>query len=85
MLCAKCGKESGNLYCGKCRAEIRKSHTLIPVLFYDKERKGFRAGCSVVDCPCNENGVCSSTLSLDTVKFVMHEYDGDNCVKLPCG
>lgn len=84
MICPRCGKESGELYCGKCRAEIKKTHRLIPVLFWDSEGKGYRAGCSVVECPCNENGICSA-LNIDIRSIKFHEYDGDNCVKQVCG
>jgi len=68
------------------REEIRKElGQLIPVLFYDPALKMYRAGCSVLECPCNESGICSSRISLDTFKEVSHEYDGDNCVKMVCG
>jgi len=83
-ICDKCGKESGNLFCGKCRAEIHKRHTPIPLLFYDTGKKGYRAGCSVRECPANENGVCISVHeNIDLITF--HEYDGDNCVRVVCG
>jgi hypothetical protein len=83
-VCDKCGKESGNLFCGKCRAEIKRRHTLIPLLFFDTEKNGYRAGCSVIECPANENGVCISVrLSLREITF--HEYDGDNCIRQVCG
>jgi hypothetical protein len=60
--------------------------SLIPVLYYVTEKKLYVAGCNVKGCPCNIGGIhCSSLISLDTFKFVAHEYDGDNCVKLPCG
>jgi len=82
--CDRCGKESGNLFCGKCRAEILKRHNLIPLLFYDKEQGGYRAGCSVLDCPANENGVCISVnAKIEDISF--HEYDGDNCIRQVCG
>jgi hypothetical protein len=84
MICPRCGKESGNLFCGKCRAEITSRHNLVPVLFYDKLQKGYRAGCSVISCPANENGVCISvTKDIALIKF--HEYDGDNCIRMVCG
>lgn len=86
MKCGRCEKESGPLYCGKCRTEIKKSHDLIPVLFYDKNKKGYRAGCTVIDCPFNENGVCRTVaLILDQVKTILHEFDGDNIVHQWCG
>jgi hypothetical protein len=82
--CDKCGKEAGNLFCGHCKAEIHKRHTLVPVLFYDKEKNGYRAGCSCIECPANENGVCITVHKyIDDVNF--HSYDGDNCVKELCG
>ena len=82
--CDKCGKEVGNLFCGHCRAEIHKRHTLLPLLFYDKDKKGYRAGCTCIECPANENGVCITIhMHIDEVCF--HDYDGDNCVKILCG
>lgn len=83
-LCDRCKQESGNLFCGKCRAEMQKRHNLIPVLFYDKEQKGLRAGCSVIGCPANENGVCI-VLHKDGNLIQFHEYDGDNCMRVNCG
>jgi hypothetical protein len=33
--CDRCGKESGKLYCGRCRAIIQKERgALIPVLYW---------------------------------------------------
>lgn len=91
--CDRCGKEVGNLFCGHCREEImaeaheRDSRELVPVLYWDRKRKGYVAGCSVLQCPCNAgNGYCSSLiLTADTLKNILHEYDGDNIVFLPCG
>ena len=84
--CDKCGKEVGKLFCGHCREQIRKeSHQLIPVLFFDQECKLYRVGCSVLECPCNDHGVCSSRISLDTFRNSSHEYDGDNCIRMVCG
>lgn len=84
--CDNCKKEVGPLLCGKCRAEIKKTHNLIPVLFYDKEKRGYRAGCTVLQCPYNENGVCITlTLFLEHLKTILHEFDGDNIVQQWCG
>ena len=84
MKCTRCGQEVGNLFCGKCRSEITKRHNLVPILFWDKEKEGYRAGCSVIGCPANENGVCISVIkSISQISF--HEYDGDNCIKQVCG
>lgn len=82
--CDKCGNEAGNLFCGKCRDEIHKRHNLIPLLFYDKEKRGYRAGCSVSGCPNNENGVCIA-VNMNINQIYFHEYDGDNCVRQVCG
>jgi hypothetical protein len=82
--CDKCGKEAGNLFCGHCRSEITKRHSLVPLLFYDKDKKGYRAGCSCISCPANENGICIS-VSLTISQISFHEYDGDNCIKQECG
>jgi|WetSurMetagenome_2_1015567.scaffolds.fasta_scaffold73509_5 hypothetical protein len=91
--CDRCGKESGNLYCGKCREEIKRKtcntksleSDLIPVLYYDKKLKLYAPACSVIECPCNSRGFCSSKITLDTFIMICHDYDGDNCVKQVCG
>jgi len=81
-----CGKEVGPLYCAKCRAKLKRSHDLIPVLFYDKQKKGYRAGCTCVECPLNENGVCRQVYpTLESLIKVLHEFDGDNIVHQMCG
>lgn len=93
MKCAKCGKEVGPLYCAKCRAQIEerteaelKGAKLIPVLYYDVANKCYRAGCTVIGCPFNFNGVCSTRiLKLDFLKPILHEFDGDNVVQQFCG
>jgi hypothetical protein len=93
MKCARCGKEVGPLYCAKCRAELEgesrkeiESAELIPLLYYDVKNKCYRAGCTVHGCPCNHNGVCSTRiLSIDYVKNILHEFDGDNIVQQYCG
>jgi hypothetical protein len=86
MKCSRCDKEVGNLFCGRCREEIKKTTgQLIPVLYFDTALKLYRAGCSVLECPCNDHGVCSSRISLDTFIAESHDYDGDNCVKMVCG
>jgi hypothetical protein len=92
-VCDRCGKEVGNLYCGKCRAEIKRkscdSPTLtpdmIPVLYYDTKTKLYVPSCTVLECPCNDRGHCSSKITLDTFIAICHDYDGDNCVKQVCG
>lgn len=90
--CDRCGKEVGNLYCGKCRAEIQsaeKTHVpsddLMILVAYDRKTKLYRFGCTVTECPCNmKNGWCSKApLFLD--KKLIHEFDGDNAVKQWCG
>lgn len=83
-LCDKCGKEAGSLFCGHCRDEIQKRHTLVPLLFYDREKKGYRAGCTCYGCPANEHGICI-TVHLSVEDICFHNYDGDNCVKIVCG
>jgi hypothetical protein len=99
-ICERCGREF-EAYCAKCRREIRQrekgainmpSDDLVILLAYDRKTNLYRYGCSVKDCPCNMgNGWCSkSTPTLDK-KFLemmlnmLHEYDGDNCVKQWCG
>jgi len=84
--CDKCGKEVGNLFCGKCRLEIESERgKLIPVLYYDPKTKLYVPGCTVIGCPCNDRGTCSGHISLETFKYICHEFDGDNCVKQFCG
>ena len=86
MKCARCDHEVGKLFCGHCREEIQKEQgQLIPVLFFDPAKKLYRAGCSVLECPCNERGICSSRISLETFCNLSHQYDGDNCVRMVCG
>jgi hypothetical protein len=59
---------------------------LIPVLYYNPEQKAYYGGCNVKGCPCNVDGIhCSSLITLDTFKFISHDYDGDNRIKMPCG
>jgi hypothetical protein len=84
--CDRCGKESGKLYCGRCRAIVQKERgVLIPVLYFDPETGLYVCGCTVTECPCNNLGTCSGKISLDTFKAMCHEFDGDNCIKQVCG
>jgi len=92
MKCSKCGKEVGELYCAKCRAEIEGKEAnltferLIPLLYYDKVEKVYRAGCTVVMCPCNRDGICiTKHLTIGSIKQMLHEFDGDNIVQQNCG
>ena len=98
--CERCGREF-QAYCAKCRVEIAlreqgaehiPSDDLIILLAYDKKTNLYRYGCSVTECPCNmKNGWCSkATPALDkeflgAMLNMLHEYDGDNCVKQWCG
>jgi hypothetical protein len=82
--CDECKTEVGPLLCGKCRAHHKRSHALIPVLFYDQTRKGYRSGCSCIECPWNENGICVTVIpKIEFIRF--HEFDGDNIVRQSCG
>lgn len=99
--CDRCGREAGNLYCGKCREEISlrergaeniPSDDLVILLAFDRKAKLYRYGCSVKECPCNmQNGWCSKATPVIDKEFItnmlnmLHEYDGDNCVKQWCG
>jgi hypothetical protein len=98
MNCARCGKEVGNLYCGKCREEISErergaehipSEDLMILLAYDRKTKLYRYGCTVIECPCNmQNGWCSKatpSMAKDLIIDMLHEFDGDNCIKQWCG
>jgi hypothetical protein len=88
--CDKRNKEVGNLYCAKCRAKIegRDAHIhfegLIPLLYYDPEKKRYLLGCTVKGCPCNHNGICK-TEHLHLPKNLLHEFDGDNIIQQVCG
>lgn len=96
--CDKCGKEVGNLYCAKCRAEIIKKTSevkfgrLIPLLFYDTKLKRYVLGYTVKGCSCNQwnihfnIGLCSTTaIFLEGTKQLLHEFDGDNIIQQVCG
>ena len=91
--CDRCGQESGNLFCGKCRATVKneaysKAHKetneLLPLIYWDKIDKVYRFGCTVRECPANIEGICCTpAMSFDLMD--LHEFDGDNCVKQVCG
>lgn len=90
MKCGKCQKEVGKLFCAKCRAKIegKDPHIhfkgLIPLLYYDSEKKRYLFGCTVAGCPNNRKGICvSEHFSLPLGFF--HEFDGDNIIKQMCG
>lgn len=99
-LCERCGREF-QAYCAKCREEISlrergaehiPSEELAILLVYDRKAKLYRYGCSVTECPCNmKNGWCSkATPAIDKdfmakMLTMLHEYDGDNCIKQWCG
>lgn len=94
--CERCGREF-QAYCAKCRDEIAQrergaehipSDDLVILMAYDRKTELYRFGCSVKSCPCNmQNGWCSKAVpKLDKDWMVaminmLHEYDGDNCVK----
>ena len=94
--CDKCGEEVGNLFCAKCRSEIEKKTAkvkfgkLIPLLFYDQEKKQYIFGCTVKGCPCNQwndqlnIGLCA-TRHIFLPNRIMHEFDGDNIAQQVCG
>lgn len=91
--CDRCGKEVGKLFCAKCRGEIEgitkfvvpaNTKKLIPLLFWDPEKKHYIFGCTVKGCPCNRNGLCG-TRHLTLPKNVLHEFDGDNIIQQVCG
>ena len=98
--CERCGQEF-QAYCAKCREEISlrergakhiPSKELALLLVYDRKTKLYRYGCSVTECPCNmKNGWCSKATPTIDKEFLrgmlnmLHEYDGDNCVKQWCG
>ena len=90
MKCSKCGKEVGELFCGKCRAEIQRVNaslnlgSMIPLLYYDRNKKVYVFGCTVALCPYNRNGLCASlAIKLPINQF--HEFDGDNIIQRGCG
>jgi len=84
--CERCGIEF-QAYCAKCREEIRQKE--MPAVPSDNLIILYRYGCSVRECPCNlQNGWCSKAtpdFMTDKIQFMLHPYDGDNCVKQWCG
>lgn len=96
MICAKCHRESGDLYCGKCREDVRvvaeiakpkDAKALIPLLAFDPTEGVYRFGCTVTGCPVNcRDGWCSIKVpecAFQNIRF--HAFDGDNCVTQFCG
>lgn len=95
--CDGCREEVGNLFCGKCREKIELKvkisdenlEKLIPLLFWDPEKKAYRFGCTCLGCPCNAGGICGAEThdSLETLfeRNAIHEFDGDNIIKQVCG
>ena len=90
MKCSRCGKEVGDLFCAKCKAEIEGQQPniefdkLFPLVYWDKENKQYLFGCTVHGCPCNQGGVCTTkhvTLPIHS----LHEFDGDNIIQQHCG
>ena len=90
MKCAKCGKEVGNLFCAKCKAEIEgtqpkiETGKLFPLIYWDAEHKLYLFGCTVRGCPCNHGGICI-TKHLLFPKNLLHDFDGDNIIQQNCG
>jgi hypothetical protein len=90
MKCAECGQEVGKLFCAKCRARKEKVNadlnfgSLIPLLFWDRNKKLYVFGCTVALCPYNRNGLCAS-LSVKLPVQQFHEFDGDNIIQRGCG
>jgi len=96
--CELCGRDF-QAYCAKCREEIRHqempavpSEDTFVVVAYDPKTNCYRYGCNVRGCPCNlQNGWCSKATPVIDREFtakmlnMLHEYDGDNCVKQWCG
>jgi len=63
-----------------------KEKRLFPVLYVDLETGMYYAGCRCYNCPCNVNGICSTVMtSIELVKKLLHEWDGDNIVHQVCG
>ncbi len=94
--CERCGIEF-QAYCGKCREVIRlqeapalPSDSVIILLAYDPVTKLFRFGCTVKECPCHlgDTPWCSKAVpdfNRDMIARMIHDFDGDNCVKQWCG
>ena len=89
--CDKCGKESGELYCGHCREEIinsipeRNPDDLIPLLFWNPKSKTYVYYCQCVGCPYNQKGFCAiEEFNFDFFKKWLHPFDGDNIIKHFC-
>jgi len=94
--CERCGREF-QAYCAKCRAELKleavekikelEKSGLFPVLWVDIKTGHLYPGCTVINCPCNNGkGICKcGFLSVELLKVVLHEWDGDNIVHNHCG
>lgn len=93
MKCAKCGNEVGPLFCGHCRIEIEKGglnsddkQDLIPLLFWNPKTKCYVPGCTCLKCPWNRGGFCATEHELfESLKLLLHEFDGDNIIHQVCG
>lgn len=86
--CKRCGTLV-DVLCSKCRDEIRgvkweKPKGLIPLLYYDTENRVYVFACTVRSCPCNRDGLCTTTFTHLPV-HLLHEFDGDNIIKQVCG
>ncbi len=91
--CDKCGKEVGPLFCGNCRKKIKEEsikkvgeRKLIPLLYWNPATKRYAPACNCTECPWNVDGACvSEHASLEVMKQLFHEYDGDNIIHQVCG
>ena len=83
--CEKCGVVT-EIYCSRCRMELQEKHRdFIPLLYWDRKKKLYRFGCTVIECPCNNGmGICGSPHTR-IPKQLLHEFDGDNIIKQVCG
>lgn len=89
MICPRCKKEVGDIFCGNCRMEIKglqkPIENIIPFAYYNKETKRFHPACFVTECVNNQKGYCVTGHFLSTLLELFHEFDGDNFIHQACG
>jgi len=93
MICDKCKKEVGPLFCGNCRCQVKQESAkrvgqrkLIPLLYYNPVTGRYVPGCNCTECPWNIDNTCVTEWSdLENMKMLFHAYDGDNIIHQVCG
>ena len=75
-------KKYESYYFDKSNSLIKNAY--MPVLSYSPINGTYRFNCYCFDCPCNQDGLCMSEFT-KIPHHLMHEFDGDNCIKNFCG